>query len=80
MDYVKRWKQVQAMREPLADDEQDTECPYCHNVYRGTSTEDVLRKHKDYCESWPDEDDKPQYGYHSWSPEERAEYDRMYDR
>jgi len=22
----------------------------------------------------------PQYGYRSWSPEERAEYDAMYDR
>lgn len=23
---------------------------------------------------------KDKFGYHSWSPEERAEYDRMYDR
>lgn len=27
-----------------------------------------------------EEADRPQYGYHSWSPEERAEYDAMYDR
>jgi hypothetical protein len=31
-------------------------------------------------ETAPEPEDKGKSGYHSWTPEERAEYDRMYDR
>lgn len=70
-------EQMQAKAVTAAQNGQTSLAMYWENRAKGAGSGEALTK---ATQSHIEDEPTPQHGYHSWSPEERAEYDAMYDR